>query len=123
MQWLLGIISELLRLMANKTDPEVLKQKRREKIKAEIEEAIIASRVKDAAKVNRILRSKWFRCVVIFAGCTAMQGCASTPTLMIVPKAEVHLPVVYDGIPGWFVPQPEYEKFLEAKIWYDNKEN
>jgi hypothetical protein len=122
MQWLLGIIHAILKIVANRTDPEVMKQKRKEKVEAKVEAAVKASREKDAEKVNAILRSKWFKCAVIFVGCTALQGCVATQPMMIVPKAEVALPVEYEGVPGWFVPQPLFERMLEAVVRQQEKE-
>ena len=123
MQWLLGIINQILRLLANKTEPENRKRDHAEKVEAKVEQAVKASRQKDAAKVNSILRSRWFKSVAIFAACSALQGCVSTQPMMIVPNAEAVLPLDYNGVPGWFVPQPIFERMMEAVVRQQEKEN
>jgi hypothetical protein len=118
----MGIIQELLKIFANRTDPEMVKREDRKKVEEKVQAAIKASRQGDTAKVNSILRNKWFRCVALSACSIGLQGCASTPQLMIVPSSEAVLPLEYNSVPGWFVPQPIFERMTEAVVRQQNKE-
>jgi hypothetical protein len=120
MKWLMLIIQSVLRIWANKTDPENRKRDHAEKTETNVEKAVNASRKKDAAAVNKILRSGKFKCVVALCALT-ISGCR-TP-MMIVPQAEAVVPLVHNGIDGWFVPQPTFEVMLEAVVRQQNKED
>ena len=119
--WIIRLIEAIVRLIANKADPENRKRDHAEKTEKKVEAAIEASRKKDAAKVNKILMSKLFKCAALILA-LSISGCRSTE-LLIVPKAEAVIPMEHEGIPGWFVPQPVFERMLEAVVRQQEKEN
>jgi hypothetical protein len=120
--WIVKLIEAIVRLIANRADPENRKRDHAEKTEKKVKKAIAASRKKDAAEVNRILMSKWFKSVTVFIGLSiSLAGCQGP--VVIVPKAEAVYPMEREGVPGWFVPQPIFERMLEAVVRQQEKEN
>ena len=120
MAWILKILQSILAIWANKTDPENRRRDHAEKTETKVEKAVNASRKKDAAEVNRILRSGKFKCAVALCALTISAGCR-TPLAPVTSLDAV--PMEWNNQPGWYVPDPTFDKLIEAWVKQENKED
>lgn len=122
MKTLLGLIKAIFQWLANRTAPEAVTRRHKKKVDAKVDEAIKASRHKNKDKVNRILRSRRLKILPFVLVFVLSGGCiAPKPAIMYVTQEQAVEPFTHNGVEGWFVPQPVFEKLLEAKIEMDNQ--
>ena len=123
MKWLLDIIAAVLKIFANKTDPEMVKRKDAAKTEARVKEAKDAIRAGDEDKVNAILKDLlWVPVAACCLFSTLGTGCATpAPAPIYVPGNHRVLKIEHDGVAGWFVPDYVFEKLVES-MTKQNKE-
>ena len=110
---ILTAITAFLKWLAHKNDPTTVKRNDKKSEDKAVEQAIKASRDGDADEINKTLRK--YLALPLVAAPLLFAGCRTTEVVYI-PEGEKVIQLEHNGIPGWFVPQPVFEKMLEATV-------
>jgi hypothetical protein len=109
---ILTAITAFLKWLAHKNDPATVKRNDKKSEDKAVEQAIKDSRDGDADAINKTLRKYLalpLLCIPLFAGCR-------TTEVVYVADSDKVISMEHNGAPGWWVPQPIFEKMVESVI-------
>jgi hypothetical protein len=109
---IIELIKAIFQWLANRNDPATIKHNDKKTEDKEVEKAIKASREKDADEINKMLRKYLalpLLCIPLFAGCR-------TTEVVYVAESDKVISMAHNGAPGWWVPQPIFERMMESVI-------
>ena len=109
---ILAAVTAFLKWMAHKSDPATVARNDRKAEDKEVEAAIKASRDGDADEINKTLR-KYLAlplvCIPLLSGCR-------TTDVVYIAEGDRVIEMEHNGAPGWWVPQPIFERMMESVI-------